>query len=113
MICRDPGFIRHLQDVVFPDRVLSSIPYYKYNIAEAIAVLKMASTFCVEGKEKIYEVAFTEWADYETDFKPVSIYKGYDSGITVSLLSGIIDEFSKFEDALGSVQEVVDYHIPF
>lgn len=110
VICRDPGLIRHLKDVVFPDRVMSSIPYYKYNIAEAIATLRGAISFCIGAKEKIYDATFTEWADYETDFKPVAIYKSNDSGITARLLSRITDGFGKYEDALKSVQEVIDYY---
>lgn len=110
VISRDTDFIRHLKDVVFPERILGSIPYYKYNIAEAIAILRGAGSFCIEAKEKIYNAAFTEWADYETDFEPVSIYNSHNSGITARLLSAIIDEFDKYEDALKSVQEVIDYY---
>lgn len=110
VICRDSSLIRHLKDEVFSDRVMSSIPYYKYNIAEAIAILRGASSFCIEAKGKIYDAAFTEGADYETDFKPVSVYKSNDSGITASLLSRILDGFGKYEDALKSVQDVIDYY---
>lgn len=110
VLCRDRDFIRYLKQDVFPDRIMHAIPYYKYNIAEAIASVQGAAAFCIQAKEKIYDVAYGEWADYETNFESVPFYKTNDSGISASLLSEIIEKYGKYEDALKSVQSVVDYY---
>ena len=110
VISRDKDFISHIKDEVFQEQTVKAIPYYEYNVAEAVAILQAASAFCEEARQKIYEAAFDEWADYETNFKPVPIYKSNDSGITAELLSRILEKFDSYEDALKSVQEVIEYY---
>lgn len=108
IISTDSIFIRHLMNDIIPDITIEAIPYYQYNIAEALAVLKSAIAFCENTKRLIFDSSFAEWSDYDTNFKTVIYYRSDDSDISVSMLTKIIEEFGEYEEALQSIGAVID-----
>ena len=56
----------------------------------------------------IFDSSFAEWSDYDTNFETVVYYRSYDSDITASMLTEIMEEFDEYEEALKSVGTVVD-----
>lgn len=110
VISRDAELIQYIRNSVLPEIISESIPYYKYNIAEAIANVREASEFCERARETVFSAAYTEWSDYDTNFQPKVLYRTNDSGISAKLLQGIMDRFSDFEEALSVVKDVVDYY---
>lgn len=108
IISTDAAFIRHLWNDIIPDITIEAIPYYQYNIAEAVAALKSATVFCEKARKVIFDSSFAEWSDYDTNFETVVYYRSYDSDITASMLTEIMEEFDEYEEALKSVGTVVD-----
>lgn len=108
IISTDAAFIRHLWNDIIPDITIEAIPYYQYNIAEAVAALKSATVFCEKARKVIFDSSFVEWSDYGTSFKSVVYHRPYDSDITASMLTEILEEFDEYEEALKSVGTVVD-----
>lgn len=90
--------------------ISKSVPYYRYNVAEAIANLKDAFAFCEFAWNEIYKDSFDEWSDYETNFEPRVIYRTTDSGISANMLRTMMERFDGFEDALSVVNDVVEYY---
>ena len=110
VISRDAELIRKIRDVVFPEIISKSVPYYRYNVAEAIANLNDAYSVCASAWSEIYDASFEEWSDYETHFQPQMIYRTNDSGISAKMLQIILEKLEGFEDALSVVSDVIDYY---
>ena len=49
--------IRRVRDVVFPEIISKSVPYYRYNVAEAIANLNDAYSVCASAWNEIYDAS--------------------------------------------------------
>lgn len=107
-ISTDKDFIQHLKDSLFPDIQNESIPYYKYNFAVAIGNLDSLIPVCKSARDSLFEASFTYWSDYDTNFEEKLLYRTTDNGITLGFLRNFICFFSKFEDALKVIDEIVD-----
>ena len=107
-ISTDKELINFFKDSLFPDIQNESIPYYRYNFAVAIANLKNLIPTCKMARQNLFDAAFTPWADYDTNFSEVWIYRKNDSGITVRFLREFIEFFSRFDDALNVIDDIID-----
>ena len=56
----------------------------------------------------MFDAAFEPWADYDTIFEEKWIYRTTDSGVTVRFLRGFIEFFSRFDDALNVIDDIID-----
>lgn len=110
VISRDSDLIRKIREQVFPEIISKSVPYYRYNVAEAIANLNDAYSVCASAWSEIYDASFEEWSDFETHFQPQMIYRTNDSGISARMLQVILEKLERFEDALSVVGDVIDYY---
>lgn len=107
-ISTDRKLIKYLKDCLFPDVQSKSVPYYKYNFAMAIANLESLIPVCKATRQSLFDAAFVPWADYDTNFEEKWIYRTTDSGVTVRFLRGFIDFFSRFDDALNVIDDIID-----
>jgi len=107
-ISSDKELIGYLKDSLFPDVQQKSVPYYKYNFAVAIANLDSLIPACKIARQHLFDAAFMPWADYDTNFEEKWIYRTTDSGATIEFLQGFMRFFSKFEDALNVVDDIID-----
>lgn len=107
-ISTDKELIKHLKDSLFPEVQSKSVSYYKYNFAIAIANLKNLISACKVARKRLFDAAFEPWADYDTNFEEKWIYRSTDSGVTMNFLRGFINYFSKFEDALNVIDNIID-----
>lgn len=107
-ISTDRELIKYLKDSLFPDFQNKSVPYYKYNFAMAIANLEGLIPACKVARQNLFDAAFEPWADYDTNFEEKWIYRTTDSGVTVSFLRGFIEFFSRFDDALNVIDDIID-----
>ena len=107
-ISTDKKLINYLKDSLFPDIQKNSVPYYKYNFAVAIANLDSLIPVCELARQHLFDAAFIPWSDYDTNFEEKWVYRTADSGITVKFLQGFMRFFSKFEDALNVIDDIID-----
>ncbi|NDO18966.1 hypothetical protein FMM68_04775 [Lachnospiraceae bacterium MD329] len=107
-ISTDRELIKYLKDSLFPDVQNKSVPYYKYNFAVAIANLESLIPACKAARESLFNAAFEPWSDYDTNFEEKWIYCTTDSGINVNFLRGFIEFFSRFDDALNVIDNIID-----
>lgn len=107
-ISTDRELIKYLKDSLFPDFQNKSVPYYKYNFAMAIANLEGLIPACKVARQNLFDAAFESWADYDTNFEEKWIYRTTDSGVTVRFLRGFIEFFSRFDDALNVIDDIID-----
>lgn len=107
-ISTDRELIAYMKDSLFPHVQGKSVPYYKYNFAEAIANMESLISACKSAKQGLFEAAFEPWADYNTSFEDKWIYKTTDSGLTVDFLHRFVELFSKFKDALNVIDSIID-----
>lgn len=107
-ISSDKELIGYLKDSLFPDVQQKSVPYYKYNFAVAIANLDSLIPACKIARQHLFDAAFMPWADYDTNFEEKWIYRTTDSGVTIEFLQGFMRFFSKFEDALNVIDDIID-----
>jgi hypothetical protein len=107
-ISTDKNLIEYVKKSLFTVIKSKSVPYYKHNFAIAILNLKSLIPACEKARQDLYEAAFQPWSDYDTNFEEEWIYRTTDSGITTKFLEGFISSFSKFEDALNVIDEIVD-----
>lgn len=107
-ISTDRELIKYLKDSLFPDFQNKSVPYYKYNFAMAIANLEDLIPACKVARQNLFDAAFEPWADYDTNFEEKWIYRTTDSGVTVRFLRGFIEFFSRFDDALNVIDDIID-----
>lgn len=107
-ISKDEELIRYFKDSLFPHIQNESIPYFKYNFAAAIANLESLIPVCKAAKQDLFDAAFEPWSDYDTNFNEKWIYRTTDSGITISFLREFIEFFSRFDDALNVIDEIID-----
>lgn len=107
-ISKDKELIRYFKDSLFPHIQNESIPYFKYNFAAAIANLESLIPVCKAAKQDLFDAAFEPWSDYDTNFNEKWIYRTTDSGITISFLREFIEFFSRFDDALNVIDEIID-----
>lgn len=107
-ISTDRKLIKYLKDSLFPDIQSKSVPYYKYNFAMAIANLESLIPVCKAARQNLFDAAFEPWEDYDTNFEEKWIYRTTDSGVTVRFLRGFIEFFSRFDDALNVIDDIID-----
>lgn len=107
-ISTDRELIKYLKDSLFPDIQNKSVPYYKYNFAIAIANLESLIPACQAARQNLFEAAFEPWSDYDTNFEEKWIYRKTDSGVTIKFLRGFIEFFSRFDDALNVIDDIID-----
>ncbi len=107
-ISTDKGLIEYLKDTLFPEVQSSSIPFYRYNFAVAIANLERLIPACKAARQELFEATFEPWSEYETNFEEVWSYRTNDSGVTTRFLRGFVDFFSQFEDALDVIETIID-----
>lgn len=107
-ISTDRKLIKYLKDSLFPDIQSKSVPYYKYNFAMAIVNLESLIPACKAARQSLFDAAFEPWADYDTNFEEKWIYRTTDTGVTVSFLRGFIEFFSRFDDALNVIDDIID-----
>lgn len=112
-ISTDKELIKYLKDSLFPDVRNKSVPYYKYNFAVAIANLESLIPACKTAKQNLFDAAFEPWADYDTNFEEIWIYRTNDSGVTVKFLREFIEFFSQFDDALNVIDDIIDEYWEF
>ena len=106
-ISTDKELINYLKEELFPSIQREGVPYYKYNIAVAIANIESLIPECEAARKSLFEAAYMPWCDYDTNFEDVWIYQTTESGITESFLENFIDFFSQFEDALNVIDDIV------
>lgn len=107
-ISTDRKLIKYLKDSLFSEIQRKSISYYKYNFAVAIVNLESLIPVCKTARQSLFDAAFEPWADYDTNFEEKWIYRTTDSGVTVDFLQNFIKFFSKFEDALNVIDDIID-----
>lgn len=107
-ISTDRKLIKYLKDSLFSEIQRKSISYYKYNFAVAIVNLESLIPACKTARQSLFDAAFEPWADYDTNFEEKWIYRTTDSGVTVDFLQNFIKFFSKFEDALNVIDDIID-----
>lgn len=107
-ISTDKGLIKYLKDSLFPDVQSKSVPYYRYNFAEAIANLESLIPACRTARQSLFEAAFKPWADYDTNFEEKWLYRKTDNGVTVRFLREFTSFFSQFDDALNVIDDIID-----
>lgn len=107
-ISTDRKLIKYLKDSLFSEIQSKSISYYKYNFAVAIVNLESLIPVCKTARQSLFDAAFEPWADYDTNFEEKWIYRTTDSGVTVDFLQNFIKFFSKFEDALNVIDNIID-----
>lgn len=107
-VSTDKELIKYLKDSFFPDVQAKSVPYYKYNFAEAIANLESLIVACQVARQSLFEAAFEPWADYDTGFKEKWIYRTTDSGVTIGFLRDFNEAFSQFDEALSVIDDIID-----
>lgn len=107
-VSTDRELIKYLQESLFPYVQSKSVPYYKYNFAVAIANLESLIPACKVAKQSLFDAAFEPWADYDTNFEEKWIYRTTDSGVTIEFLRGFVEFFSRFDDALNVIDDIVD-----
>lgn len=107
-ISTDKALIEYLKDSLFPYVQSKSAPYYKYNFAIAIANLETLIPACKVAKQNLFDAAFEPWADYDTNFEEKWIYRTTSSGLTIGFLQGFTSFFSRFDDALDVIRNIVD-----
>ena len=107
-ISTDRELIKYMKESLFPDVQNESVPYYKYNFAVAIANLESLIPACQAARQSLFDAAFEPWADYDTNFEEKWIYRTTDSGVTVRFLRGFIEFFSRFDDALNVIDDIID-----
>ena len=112
-ISSDKELIAYLKDSLFPDVQKKSVPYYKYNFAVAIANLDGLIPACKMARQHLFDAAFMPWSDYDTNFEEKWVYRTTDSGVTVKFLQGFLNFFSKFEDALNVIDDIIDEYWEF
>lgn len=106
-ISRDKELIKYLRDSLFPDIQNKSAPYYKYNYALAIANLEELIPACKSARKSLFDAAFEPWADYETCFEDKWVYRKTDSEVTVEFLQGFVAFYSRFDDALDIIDDII------
>lgn len=106
-ISTDKELIEFLKDSFFPEVQSKSVPYYNYNFAVAIANLENLIPACNAARQGLFDAAFEPWADYETKFEDVWIYRTTDSGLTIPFLRKFVEFFSRFDDALDVIDDIV------
>lgn len=107
-ISTDSEIIKHLKESLFPDVQSKSVPYFKYNFAIAIANLESLIPACIEARQNLFDAAFEPWSDYDTSFEEKWIYRTIDNGVTIDFLHGFIKFFSRFNDALNVIDDIID-----
>lgn len=107
-ISTDKELIKFLKGSLFPEVQSKSVPYYKYNFAVAIANLQSLIPACKAARQSLFDAAFEPWADYDTNFEEVWIYRTTDSGVTTRFLREFIEFFSQFDDALNVIDDIID-----
>ena len=107
-ISTDKELIEYLKYSLFPEVQGKSVPYYKHNFAVAIANLESLIPVCKAARQNLFDTAFEPWADYDTNFEEVWIYRKTDSGVTTQFLRGFIEIFSQFDDALNVIDSIID-----
>lgn len=106
-VSTDKKLIKYLKDSLFPDVQSKSIHYYKYNFAVALVNLEGLISACKAAKQSLFEAAFEPWADYDTNFEEVWMYRTTDSGVTIKFLRGFIEFFSRFDGALKVIDDII------
>ena len=112
-VSTDRELIAYLKDVFFPEIQSSSVPFYKYNFAVALANLESLIPACQAARQKLFDAAFEPWSEYETNFQDVWVYRTNDSGVTIGFLRGFLDYFSRFEDALDVIDSIIDEYCEY
>lgn len=107
-ISTDKELIKYLKNSFFPEVQSKSVPYYKYDFAVAIANLENLIPACNAARQSLFDAAFEPWEDYDTNFKEVWTYRKTYSGLTVRFLRGFIEFFSRFDNALDVIDDIVD-----
>lgn len=107
-ISSDKELIGYLKDLLFPDVQRKSVPYYKYNFAVAIANLESLISACKKARQHLFDAAFTSWSDYDTNFEEKRVYCTTESGVTIKFLQSFLNFFSKFDDALNVIDDIID-----
>lgn len=107
-ISTDINLINYLKDSLFPDVQSRSVPYFKYNFAEAIANLDSLIPTCNVARQNLFDAAFEPWLDYDTNFQEKWVYRRTDSDLTVEYLQGFVDFISHFDDALDVISDIID-----
>ena len=68
---------------------------------------------CRDARDTLFEAAFESWADYDTNFEEIWVYRRYENGVTNEFLKGFMEFFSQFEDALSVIDDVIDEYCEF
>lgn len=112
-ISTDRNLIKYLKGSFFPEVKAKSVSYYKYNIAVAIANMEDLIPACKDARNTLFEAAFESWADDDTNFEEIWVYRRYENGVTNKFLKGFMEFFSQFEDALSVIDDVIDEYCEF
>lgn len=112
-ISTDRELIEYLKEVLFPEIQSSSVPFYKYNFAIALANLEILISGCQEARQKLFDASFGPWSEYETDFQDMLVYRTNDNGITIEFLRSFLDSFYSFEDALDVIDSIIDEYCEY
>lgn len=107
-ISTDQDLIKFLKDSLFPEVQNQSVPYFKYNFAVAITNIEALIPACKMARQKLFDAAYMPWADYDTNFEEKWIYRTTESGLTLKFLRGFTQFFSRFDDALSVIDDIVD-----
>ena len=112
-VSTDRNLITYLKETLFPDVQKKSIPYFKHNFAVAIANLDGLIPACRAARQRLFDAAYEPQSGYKTGSEESWLYRTTDSGITVHLLRGFISFFSKFDDALDVIYEIIDAYVEY
>lgn len=112
-ISADKDLIAYLKGTLFPEIQSNSVPFYKNNFAVALANLESLIPACQAARQKLFDAAFEPWSEYENNFQEVWVYRTNDSGVTIGLLRGFLDFFSRFEDALDVIGSIIDEYCEY
>ena len=107
-ISTDKALIDYLKNNLFPNVQTKSVPYYKHNFAVAIANLESLIPVCKMARQSLFNASFEPWADYDTNFEGKWIYRTTDNGVTLTFLNKFIAFFSRFDNALNVIDDIVD-----
>lgn len=107
-ISTDKALIEYLKDNLFPNVQNKSVPYYKHNFAVAIANLESLIPVCKMARQSLFDASYEPWADYDTNFEEKWIYRTTDNGLTSTFLRNFISFFSRFDNALNVIDDIVD-----
>ena len=108
VITTDKDAIDKVWNVIFPEIINQSYPYFGKKIAGIAFEIKKASDLCKSFRKELFDASFTTYSDYETGFEERWVFDSENSAITAKMLSTFYDSFAGYEETIAGIGELVD-----